>query len=205
MKTLSEYRADARAALKGNWFSSAIFVFVYTLIACLISSITEIVPSDRSFLKFPLSIFYILLAAPLAYGICYAFLQQQRGKEMQIGDLVRGYRSPLWSTNILIAVYTILWTLLLIIPGIVKSYSYAMTNFIMADDTSVSGNEAIERSMAMMQGRKCRLFLLDLSFIGWYLLGTLCLFVGIIWVSAYHMQARAAFYESLKEENVELL
>lgn len=78
-----------------------------------------------------------------------------------------------------------------------------MTTFIMVDDPEISNNAAIEKSMSMMQGHKWRLFLLDLSFIGWEILGLLCFGIGIFWASAYNYQARAAFYETLKAEQAE--
>ena len=69
--------------------------------------------------------------------------------------------------------YTAFWSLLLVIPGIIKSYSYAMTDFILKDEPEMKNNAAIEKSMAMMEGNKMKLFMLDLSFIGWAIL---CIF-----------------------------
>ena len=66
--------------------------------------------------------------------------------------------------------FTILWSLLLVIPGIIKSYSYAMTSFILKDEPEMKNNAAIEKSMAMMENNKMKLFMLDLSFIGWAIL-----------------------------------
>jgi uncharacterized membrane protein len=98
------------------------------------------------------------------------------------------------------AIYLILWTLLLIIPGIIKSYSYAMTEFILKDNPEMKNNAAIEKSMAMMQGKKMKLFLLDLSFIGWIILAILTLGLGFVLLVPYMYTARAAFYEDLKAE-----
>ena len=88
---------------------------------------------------------------------------------MNIGGLFDGFNDfgRIVGTKLLQAIYTFLWTLLLVIPGIIKNYSYAMTDFILKDQPELANNAAIEKSMAMMDGNKMKLFLLDLSFIGW--------------------------------------
>ena len=96
-------------------------------------------------------------------------------------------------------VYTMLWMLLLIVPGIIKSYSYAMTEYILKDDLEITENAAIEKSMQMMEGHKMELFLLDLSFIGWALLSILSCGIGFFFLEPYMITARAHFYEDLKQ------
>lgn len=200
MKKLSDYRDEARAALRGNWFGSALFIFVAALIGVLFNVTLTVSFGSNTVTSNTTSLVGTLLFVPIAYGICFAFLGQARQREMQIGDLFCGYNKRVWSTMILWYVYIILWTLLLIIPGIIKSYSYAMTPYIMADDPDTSGNAAIDKSRAMMSGNKWRLFLLDLTFIGWYILGALCFGIGVFWAEAYRLQARVMFYETLKQE-----
>lgn len=204
MKTLSVYRAEACMALRGSWFGAALLFFVATLIGGLFNVGLTICFGSDAVMSNATSLVGSLLFVPIAYGVCFAFLGQARQREMQIGDLFCGYNKRVWSTMILWYVYLILWTLLLIIPGIIKSYSYSMTCYIMADDPDISGNAAIEKSMAMMSGHKWRLFLLDLTFIGWYILGVLCFFVGVFWAEAYRQQARVMFYETLKQEENEI-
>ena len=96
--------------------------------------------------------------------------------------------------------FTILWSLLLVIPGIIKSYSYAMTSFILKDEPEMKNNAAIEKSMAMMEGNKMKLFMLDLSFIGWAILCIFTLGIGLLFLQPYVAISRAAFYEDLKTE-----
>ena len=97
-------------------------------------------------------------------------------------------------------VYIFAWTLLLIVPGIIKSFAYALTPFILTDKPELSANEAIELSMKMMDGHKLDLFILYLSFIGWYLLSILSLCIGMLWVMPYQYTAMVAFYEDVKAE-----
>ena len=192
LKLNSELRAASRTTLSGNWMMAALATLVYLLIAGGVSSI----PVAGSVLA-------IIVAYPLAYGFAILFLDLFReGKPIDIGKLFDGFKDfgRVWGTLILVAVYTILWTCLLIIPGIVKSYSYALTPFILKDEPELRYNAAIEKSMRMMNGYKMKLFLLDLSFIGWMILSILTLGIGLLFLQPYMKTARAAFYEDLKAE-----
>lgn len=100
-------------------------------------------------------------------------------------------------TNLLKSVYVFLWTLLLIIPGIIASYSYAMTGYILADNPELTADEAIARSKEMMDGNRWRLFCLQFSFIGWSILAALTLGIGNLWLTPYRQAATAAFYREV--------
>lgn len=192
LKLNSELRAVSRTTLSGNWMMAALATLVYLLIAGGVSSI----PVAGSVLA-------IIITYPLAYGFAILFLDLFReGKPIDIGKLFDGFKDfgRVWGTLILVAIYTILWTCLLIIPGIVKSYSYALTPFILKDEPELKYNAAIEKSMRMMDGYKMKLFLLDLSFIGWMILSVLTLGIGLLFLRPYMNTARAAFYEDLKAE-----
>ena len=95
------------------------------------------------------------------------------------------------------AVYIFLWTLLLIIPGIMASYSYAMTGYILAEHPELTAGEAIAQSKAMMAGNRWRLFCLQFSFIGWDILCALTLGIGNLALRPYEMAAIAAFYREI--------
>ena len=192
LKLNSELRAISHTTLSGNWMMAALATLVYLLIAGGVSSI----PVAGSVLA-------IIITYPLAYGFAILFLDLFReGKPIDIGKLFDGFKDfgRVWVTLILVAIYTILWTCLLIIPGIVKSYSYALTPFILKDEPELKYNAAIEKSMRMMDGYKMKLFLLDLSFIGWMILSVLTLGIGLLFLQPYMNTARAAFYEDLKAE-----
>ena len=100
--------------------------------------------------------------------------------------------------SLLVALFVFLWSLLLVIPGIVKAYSYAMTPYILHDNPEMGVSDSLRRSQQMMKGFKTKLFLLDLSFIGWLLLGFITFGIGLLWVCPYMATARAKFYEELK-------
>jgi len=190
LKQNSELRAEARVALTNKWVMGA----VTTLVFGAVSGAASYIPVLGS----------ILVALPMMYGYSIVMLSVMRGGEMNIGGLFDGFNDfgRVVGTKLLQAIYTFLWMLLLVIPGIIKSYSYAMTDFILKDEPLLANNAAIEKSMAMMDGNKMKLFLLDLSFIGWAIL---CLFtfgIGFLFLQPYVQSAHAAFYEDLKAQTV---
>lgn len=99
--------------------------------------------------------------------------------------------------QLLRAIYVALWTLLFVIPGIVASYSYAMTPYILLENPGMGANEAIARSKALMRGNRMRLFCLQFSFVGWYILSMFTLGIGLIWLRPYVEAAQAAFYREI--------
>ena len=149
-----------------------------------------------------------ILALPLTWGYQTLFLGAVRGGEVTAKDMFEGYNKELFSrvltTTLLYYVYVFLWSLLLLIPGCIKSYSYAMTPYILKDNPEMKNNAAIEESMRMMDGHKLELFLLDLSFIGWAILSILTCCIGFLWLVPYMNMARVNFYEDLKKASVEV-
>ena len=105
-------------------------------------------------------------------------------------------------TMFLKEVYTLLWTLLLIVPGIVKSYAYRMVPYILADNPGIGSNRAIELSNEMTNGEKLDMFVLDLSFFGWYLLGVLLFGVGVLFINPYKDATMAELYLELRENAI---
>lgn len=195
MKSSSEYRALALNVLSGNWTAPVLFTLVLIVVSGICSGLMSFVPVVGGLVA-------AFLLTPASWAYQATILRNYRGgDEFEISGLLEGYQNDfqrLFTTLGLKLIYVYLWTLLLIIPGIIKAYAYAMTEFILEDDDEVSNNEAIERSMQMMEGHKMELFLLDLSFIGWYILSILTLGIGFLWLSPYMKSARAAFYEDLK-------
>jgi len=106
-----------------------------------------------------------------------------------------------WKTTaiarLLQSVYILLWSLLFIIPGIIATYSYAMTEFILAENPDLTASEAIARSKEMMSGNRWRLICLHFSFVGWDILSSLTLGIGNLWLRPYKQAANAAFYREI--------
>lgn len=148
-----------------------------------------------------MGIILFILGSIIEVGYCKFNLDLiDRRKEAEIGTMF-GYFC-FWQTTavsrLLQTVYVFLWSLLFIIPGIMASYSYAMTGYILAENPHLTASEAIERSKQMMYGNRWRLFCLQISFIGWSILSSLLTFgIGDLWLTPYRQAASAAFYREV--------
>lgn len=193
--TRQELKERAKAQLGNNIFGNKWMValavwFIYTAIIGIISS-----TGIGSFAT-------IIITGPLMFGITSLFLNQTRtGENMNIADMFCGFTKCFGDSlliGLITAIFTFLWSLLFVIPGIVKAYSYSMAYYIKVDHPEYDWRQCIKESMKLMDGHKAELFVLDLSFIGWYIVGALCLGIGTLWVSPYHLATKAQFYESIK-------
>lgn len=176
-------RQKALQSLSGNW-GLAIGV---TLVAAIISGAAANIPLIGT----------ILVGYPLIVGTALFFMNLSRGGA-DFDNLFEPFRENFIETAItifLMQLYIMLWSLLLVIPGIIKSFSYAMTPYILADSNgSVNYNDAIDESRRMMDGHKMEFFVLNLSFIGWFLLSLLTFGIGFFWLIPYISAAQAEFY-----------
>lgn len=144
-----------------------------------------------------------IIGGVLQLGYADFLLKQHDGKEVRFRDLFSKFDhfGTGFAQHFLRTLYETLWSLLFIIPGIIKSYSYSMTPFILAENPNLTASHAIAMSQDMMDGHKAELFFLDLSFIGWGLLSMLTLNLGNIALNPYRNAAHAAFYRQLQIEN----
>jgi uncharacterized membrane protein len=144
----------------------------------------------------------LILSGPVFVGQSTYLLDLWRTKNKgdSLDVLIEGFRKNV-SNNvvafILRTVFVFLWSLLFVIPGIIKALAYSQTFYVLADNPDMSATEAIDKSRELMRGHKLRLFWLNLSFIGWYLLGALALGVGTVFVIPYHQMTLANFYLEL--------
>ncbi|MCQ2413974.1 MAG: DUF975 family protein [Clostridia bacterium] len=151
-----------------------------------------------------------LVVGPLSYGLARLTVNRVRHPEedVKLEQLFSGFTENFGATvllGLLQNLFIFFWSLLLVIPGIVKSYSYSMASFIQQDAEDKDWKVCIDASRKMMKGHKWELFVLDLSFLGWYILGALCFGIGVFFVAPYHELARANFYEALKNETPEVV
>lgn len=145
--------------------------------------------------------FRIFIGAPLSVGGRTYFLKGIKGEADPV-HLAWVFNSSAYlkvvKTMFMRGLYTILWTLLLIIPGIVKRYAYRMVPYILSEEPDLEADDAIRRSMDMTRGHKWNMFVLDLSFIGWYILGALMLGIGIFFVHPYYEATYTQLYDTLR-------
>lgn len=146
-----------------------------------------------------INLVHFILGGVIQLGYAQFLLKQYNRANFEVKDLFSQFErfGQAFLQRFLRILYTSLWSLLFIIPGIVKSYAYAMTPFIMAENPEMTASEAITASKEMMDGHKGELFTLDLTFIGWELLCLLTLNIGHLWLNPYKNAAYAVFYKDL--------
>lgn len=144
-----------------------------------------------------------LIGGVLQMGYADFLLKQHDGKETSFNDLFSkfDYFGTGFAQRFLRSLYTFLWSLLFVIPGIIKSYAYAMTPFILAEHPNMTASQAIRHSEELMDGYKSELFVLDLTFIGWNILAAMTWNLGNIALNPYKNAAYAAFYRQIQAEN----
>jgi len=196
MKKAREYRSESRELLGHKLFGSK---WMWPLLLLMIASAAISVASAATW-----GIAAFVVAGPMGYGLISVFLRvvRKQDEHAEIRNLWDGFKGKFGQSlvvELLQCIYVFLWSLLLIIPGIIKSYSYAASMYYLHEQ-GLEGNEAITASRKLMKGRKWKLFCLDLSFIGWYIVGFLCLGVGVLWVETYHTMAKTLFFEDALKE-----
>jgi len=218
-----ELRRMARENLAGNWGNAVLAAFLAALLGGLITSGINfnIEINENDFKELPsalktiffsllgvggtLSFVHFILGGVIRQGYAVYLLKQYDRRNPEIRDLFSqfDYFGNAFCLRFLQGLFTFLWTLLLIIPGIIKGYAYAMAPFIMAENPEMRPREALRASCEMMDGHKAELFFLELSFIGWGILSVLTLGIGSLWLNPYIQAAHAAFYRNLSYVTVD--
>jgi uncharacterized membrane protein len=140
----------------------------------------------------------VMLGGYVLFGMTKTYIGVTKNEQPVIEDaLLAGIkdqpvRAPL--LNLIQSFFLAFWTLLLIIPGIIKSYSYALTSYLIVKDRLLSPINAITKSRKLMDGHKFNLFMLDLGYLGWYVLSIFTFGVLLAWVIPWHQTARTLFF-----------
>ena len=226
MWSISEVKAIGKSSFKANYWPCVLAAFLMSLFtggsSARASSETQQVSSD-SLSSLPpeqqaavvaafigamialIAIFLIIkifLANPIELGGTRFFKENIEQTPAPLAVLKTGFQNygHTFVTMFLRDLYIVLWMLLLIVPGLIKAYSYRMVPYILAENPDMPANEIITRSREMMNGHKWQSFLLDLSFIGWIILGVLTLGLGMaFWTAPYMQSTDAALYLKLKQ------
>ena len=189
-----ELKSQAKQQIKGKIG----ILFVIWLIIAVISGIASLV---LSLIPFVGSIANAIIVTPaFALSIVRVYLNITSNAMPSAGDAFCGF-DDFWSAfkvNFLVGLFTFLWSLLFVIPGIIKSYSYSMSMYILAENQGKAALACINESKLMTNGYKMDLFVLSLSFIGWALLGVITFGIAFIWVIPYINATYANAYNSLK-------
>ncbi len=182
---------QAEQSLKGRWGMAigTCVIYILTVIAInLISGVGEVIS--------------LLVGGPFMLGLSMFSLAVARDENAYLELIFKGFEEFIraLSAYLYIFVFTILWLLLLIIPGIVAAISYSMTYFILVDDKEIDAMAAIDKSKAMMDGYKMKYFQLILYYLGFSVLCIFTLGIGFLWLFPYIQVTNAKFYDDVKRE-----
>lgn len=202
MKTPQELRATARNALRGKWCLATLVAFLAGLLgvdgfSLNLSSTTEqlndflsdydlwdlLLPYLRTAgtVLLAVSILYFIIGGTIRLGLCIFNLLLIDGQKPAVSNLFSQFYR-IWDgfcLSFLTQLYVTFWSLLFVIPGIIKSYSYALAPYLMAERPGMTARAALSASSDLMRGNKLRLFFLQLTFLGWILLCSVPLTLGV--------------------------
>lgn len=195
----AELKSKAKQQIKGKIG----ILFVITLIVAVITSLASLI---LSFIPFIGKLACAIIVTPaFALSIVRVYLNLTNDVQPSARDAFCGF-DDFWSAfkvNFLVGLFTYLWSLLFIIPGIVKSLSYSMSMYVLAENEGKPALECINESKTITNGHKMELFILNLSFIGWILLAIITFGIACIWIVPYMNATFANTYRSLKPVSFE--
>lgn len=227
MWSISEVKKEGRAAVKNNYWGCVLAALVLTILTTMsalsgsagstssLENYTQQLGLDELRPFFALVATYFFIYA-IIWGVlrvfllnilevgCHSFLKKSVDGTASFSEFKAGfgYYKKSMLTMMLRDIFLGLWYCLLFIPGVIKSYSYMLVPYIIADEPELTPMEAIKKSCAMMKGHKWQTFVLDLSYIGWMILSAITFrLVGIFYAEPYRRCARAAIYKELRKEN----
>jgi uncharacterized membrane protein len=183
---------DAKQQIRGN----LVTLLVASVIIAAIGAVGGIIPIIGP-------IAAAIVAPIFAISIVKMYLGQARGEAPKVEDIFAAFKDTALLANavlttILIGVFTALWTLLFVVPGIIKALSYSMAYYIVAENPDMGALAAINESKRIMEGHKMELFVLHLSFIPWGILTAVTFGIAGIYTIPYMQQTLANFYLALK-------
>ncbi|MFS1512286.1 DUF975 family protein [Chengkuizengella sp. SCS-71B] len=210
--TIKEIKQHALESLKGNWGLAVLVTlvvyggFYYLLPFLLEISLFGWVGENTSILSSILSFIIQIVIIPLTVGTTWFFIELSRKQPNKLKDVFVVYSDSTLALktiglSFLVGIFVLLWTLLLIIPGIIKSIAYSQVFYILKDKPELDVFEAIKESKRLMKGYKWKYFLLGLSFIGWFLLSAFSFGIGFIFLIPYMNTSLASFYDDISGQN----
>lgn len=217
MKRYYEYKEEAQRLMSGRYGIVIGTTIVMGIIAGIPSSIADNFARKVSYnwetltvtvlqpgnppLNFLFSLIASIVAALIIYSTTSMYIDVSNNLTPMFGEVIKkGFTEKPLRTLVhqfFVGLFIALWSLLLIIPGFIASYAYSMGYYIMNHELDISALDAITDSKNYMRGHKWQLFILDLSYLGWYLLGILTFGILWFWIIPKHQTARTLFFNDL--------
>lgn len=203
--SIGDYKREAKAKLSGNWIQAILLVLMPLIIWAIVIWIVALIPFLAPFVNI-VNYFFIT-------GVTFTLLTLVSSRNYSISpfsDVLQIFtRYSVIDFLVLVVlkyIFITLWGLLFIIPGIIKRYSYSMSEYIIKDyndrGESISATEAITLSRQLMDGHKLELFFLELSFIGWWIVTFFTAGLGWLYTEPYYRTTHAVFYRSLTQNQL---
>lgn len=214
--TRKELKDNAKQSLRGNWGWAIIVFLITAIIFGIFTGAGHWL--DETYINYDGTNIFYRFASPigsillwigsfigLSRNIAFLELRDDQKEEKPymaaFSVFTENRFGPELINFVLVSIFTFLWTWLLIIPGIIKAYSYSMTPYIVKDMVAsgkqVSATDGINASKELMKGHKMALFIFDLSFLGWNILAAITCGIGYLWVTPYYQTAKANFYRHI--------
>lgn len=214
--TRKELKDNAKQYLRGNWGWAIIVFLITAIIVGIFTGAGHWL--DETYINYDGTNIFYQFASPigsillwigsfigLSRNIAFLELRDDQKEEKPymaaFSVFTENRFGPELINFVLVSIFTFLWTWLLIIPGIIKAYSYSMTPYIVKDMVAsgkqVSATDGINASKELMKGHKMALFIFDLSFLGWNILAAITCGLGYLWVTPYYQTAKANFYRHI--------
>jgi len=186
---------QAQEALRGKWVLPILTFLFYAIVVGVLQG-----KPDKEF--HPTSLISMLISGPLSVGLSTFSLAISRNQEARFEQIFEGFKifGKALGAYLVMLFFIILWSILLIIPGIIAAISYGLTYFILVDEPTIGAIEAVEKSKAMMAGFKWKFFCLGLRLFGLALLCVLTLGIGFLWFMPYAYVVTAKFYDDVKAD-----
>lgn len=181
----AQLKQMAKDQIKGNVLN----LFLISLIVAVISYAASMIPVAS-----------LIITPVLSLATIHVYLKLAKGTKPEIGELFGHFDQllPAIKVYLLNYLYVVLWSLLLIVPGIIKGYAYSQCMYILAENPNIGAREALKKSEQMMNGHKMEYFVLCLSFMGWLILGAFTFGILYVWVLPYMQATMTNFYNSIK-------
>ena len=214
--TRKELKDNAKQSLRGNWGWAIIVFLITAIIFGIFTGAGHWL--DETYINYDGTNIFYQFASPigsillwigsfigLSRNIAFLELRDDQKEEKPymaaFSVFTENRFGPELINFVLVSIFTFLWTWLLIIPGIIKAYSYSMTPYIVKDmvasDKQVGATDGINASKELMKGHKMALFIFDLSVLGWNILAAITCGLGYLWVTPYYQTAKANFYRHI--------
>lgn len=204
-------KENAKTHYELNKWNNVLVILVYTLISGGVSVVEKVGDGDEFGLAVAMigiigSVASLFVTSIIYMGVAVWFQRAIHREKLDVGEMFCAFKER-YTDNVLLVflkgLFVFLWTLLFVVPGIIKAYSYSVAEYIKMENPNISPSRAIDISKAMTEGHKMDLFVLDLSFFGWHMLSALTFgILEVVYVGPYYYAAKAFAYEEIKAEAI---